>query len=236
MDLAKSRRKSNLCGQVVDELGGRIVAGEVQPGHPLPQEWTLCDSLGVSRTVVREAIKSLAAKGLVESRAKRGTVVRAPRQWNFLDADVLGWQVESGVKSEHLFHLMELRRTVEPAAARIAAERATTESVELIAAAYQEMRRTADDVDAYLVADTQFHVEILHATENPFFAPIANVIGVTLESSLRLTNRQPDENRASLPVHEKVFKAIRDQKPAAAEKAMRLLLQEAADRIDEAEK
>jgi DNA-binding FadR family transcriptional regulator len=234
MEIVKSRVRPNLCGQVVDELGCKIVAGEVKPGDPLPQEWTLCDDLGVSRTVVREAIKSLAAKGLVESRAKRGTIVRDPRNWNYLDVDVLNWQVKAGVESRHLFFLTELRRTVEPAAARIAAERASQTDLQLISQAYAEMEHTADDVTAYLDADTQFHVEILHATGNPFFAPIANVISVSLQSSLRLTNRQPEENRASLAVHQQVLKAIRGGKPAAAEKAMRSLLQEAADRIERA--
>ena len=80
--MESSRARRNLCGQVIDDLGCQILAGEVKPGDALPQEWTLCDQMGVSRTVVREAIKSLAAKGLVESRAKRGTIVRPARSWN----------------------------------------------------------------------------------------------------------------------------------------------------------
>ncbi len=232
--MVTSPPRRNLCGQVLDDLGGRILAGEVKPGDPLPQEWSLCDQLGVSRTVVREAIKSLAAKGLVESRAKRGTVVRATRAWNFLDPEVLVWQARADVDGQHLFHLTELRRTVEPAAARIAAERAPDEYLDLIRAACEEMERTADSVIEFLAADIRFHVEILHATENPFFAPIANVISTSLESSLRVTNRQPAENRASLPVHQKVMKAICARKPASAETAMRSLLKEASMRIENA--
>ena len=86
----------------------------------------------------------------------------------------------------------------------------------------------------FLAADIQFHVEILHATGNPFFAPIANVISASLESSLRVTNRQPTDNHASVPVHQKVMKAICARKPARAQAAMRSLLNEAADRIDSA--
>ena len=115
MEISRSRR--NLCGQVVYDLGCRILAGEVKPGDPLPQEWTLCDQMGVSRTVVREAIKSLAAKGLVESRAKRGTIVRPARVWNYLDPEVLDWQARADVDGRHLFHLTELRQTIEPPAA-----------------------------------------------------------------------------------------------------------------------
>jgi DNA-binding FadR family transcriptional regulator len=232
MEIPRLRR--NLCGQVVDDLGCRIVGGKVKPGDPLPQEWTLCDQLGVSRTVIREAIKSLAAKGLVESRAKRGTIVRPAQTWNYLDPEVLDWQARTDVDGRHLFHLTELRQTIEPPAARMAAERATDEHLRRIARACEEMERTADSVEDFLRADIQFHVEILHATENPFFAPIANVISASLASSLRLTNRQPADNHASVPVHQKVMKAICARKPTTAQAAMRSLLNEAVDRIERA--
>jgi DNA-binding FadR family transcriptional regulator len=190
--------------------------------------------MGVSRTVIREAIKSLAAKGLVESRAKRGTMVRPARAWNYLDPDVLAWQARADVDGRHLFHLTELRQCFEPPAARMAAERATEENLRLISQAYEQMQRAADSVEDFLAADIRFHVEILNATGNPFFAPIANVISASLESSLRVTNRQPAENRASVPVHLKVKKAICARKPTTAQAAMRALLKEAADRIESA--
>jgi GntR family transcriptional regulator, galactonate operon transcriptional repressor len=229
MKISRSRR--NLCGQVVHDLGCRILAGEVKPGDPLPQEWTLCDQMGVSRTVVREAIKSLAAKGLVESRARRGTIVRPARSWNYLDPEVLDWQSRADPDGRHLFHLTELRQAIEPPAAAMAAERATEASLRLISRACEEMQRTVDSVEDFLAADIQFHVEILHATGNPFFAPVANVISTSLESSLRTTNRQSADNRASVPVHQKVMKAICARKPTSAQAAMQSLLAEAADRI-----
>ena len=232
MRISRSRR--NLCGQVAHDLGCRILAGELKPGTAIPQEWTLCDQLGVSRTVVREAIKSLAAKGLVESRAKRGTIVRPDRSWNYLDPEVLDWQARADIDGRHLFHLTELRQTIEPAAAGMAAERATDESLRLIAEAYEQLQRTADSVEDFLAADIRFHVEILHATGNPCFAPVANVIAASLESSLRVTNRQPEDNRASVPVHRRVMKAICARKPSSARAAMRSLLSEAADRITRA--
>jgi DNA-binding FadR family transcriptional regulator len=232
MEISRSRR--NLCGQVVHDLGRRILAGEVKPGEPLPQEWTLCDQMGVSRTVVREAIKSLAAKGLVETRAKRGTIVRPAQAWNYLDPEVLDWQARADLDGRHLFHLTELRQTIEPPAAGMAAERATDEHLQLISRACEEMERTADSVEDFLAADIQFHVEILHATGNPFFAPIANVISASLASSLRLTNRQPADNHASVPVHQRVMKAICARRPASAQTAMRSLLSEAAGRIERA--
>jgi DNA-binding FadR family transcriptional regulator len=230
--MENTRVRRNLCGQVVHDLGSQILAGEVKPGDLLPQESTLCDQMGVSRTVVREAIKSLAAKGLVESRAKRGTIVRPAKSWNYLDPEVLEWQARSDASGRHLFHLTEFRQTIEPMAAAMAAQRASAEELQLISQACEEMEQTADNLEEFLAADLRFHTEILHATGNPFFAPVANVISTSLESSLRVTNRQPADNRASVPVHQKVMKAICARKPTKARAAMQSLLTDAADRIE----
>ena len=232
MDIVPTRR--NLCAQVVHDLGCRIMAGDVKPGDPIPQESTLCDQMGVSRTVIREAIKSLAAKGLVESRPKRGTIVRSAKSWNYLDPEVLAWQAQADTSGRQLFYLTEFRQTIEPMAAALAAERATEEELQLISEACEEMERSADSLDAFMAADLRFHCEILHATGNPFFAPVANVISVSLVSSLRVTNRQPADNRASVPVHRKVMKAICARQPSKAQAAMRALLVDATNRIESA--
>ena len=232
LETTQSRR--NLCGQVVHDLGRRILAGDVKPGDSLPQEPALCEQMGVSRTVVREAIKSLAAKGLVDSRPKRGTIVQPARAWNYLDPEVLAWQARADAGGRQLFYLTEFRQTLEPAAAALAAQRASDEELRLIEEACEEMARTADSVEDFLVADLRFHAEILHAAGNPFYAPVANAISVSLKSSLRITNRQPADNHASVPVHRKVMKAILARKPESARAAMRALLNEASDRIEEA--
>jgi DNA-binding FadR family transcriptional regulator len=224
--------RQNLCGQVVHDLGRRIVRGEVQPGDALPQEPSLCEQLGVSRTVVREAVKVLSAKGLVDSRPKRGTVVRPDRSWNMLDVEVLQWRTEADPDGQHLAHLTELRQTVEPAAAAMAASRASDDDVAQIVAAFEEMADSVTSLDKFLKADLRFHVEVLHASGNPFFAPVANVVSSALLSSLRVTNRKPEDNVTSLPIHERVLKAICARRPAAAEKAMKSLLSDAAARID----
>lgn len=224
--------RQNLCGQVVDDLGRRIVRGEVQPGDTLPQEPSLCEELGVSRTVVREAVKVLTAKGLVDSRPKRGTVVRPDRSWNMLDAEVLQWRTEADPGGQHLAHLTELRLAVEPAAAAMVASRASDAELARIAEAFQAMVDSVASVEKFLDADLRFHVEVLHASGNPFFAPVANVVSSALLSSLRVTNRKPEDNVTSLPVHERVLKAIYARKPATAEKAMKRLLSDAAARIE----
>ena len=111
-------------GRLVEQIGRRILGGELAPGAMLPREAELVRELGISRTAVREAIKVLAAKGLVESRQKLGMRVRPERAWNLLDPDVLAWQAASGPSPELIEHLVELRRMIEPAAARLAFYRA----------------------------------------------------------------------------------------------------------------
>ena len=226
------RVKQNLCGQVVYDLGRQIVRGDVQPGEALPQEAALCQQLGVSRTVVREAVKVLSAKGLVDSRPKRGTVVRSRKVWNFLDPEILLWRTESDTDGQCLMHLTELRQAVEPAAAGMAATRAEDDQVSLIAKAFEAMQEAVENVDDFLAADLQFHVEVLHASGNPFFAPVANVVSSVLLSSLRVTNRKPADNASSLPIHERVLKAIRAGQASRAEAAMRALLSDASGRIE----
>lgn len=230
--MAKTSARRNLCGQIVHDLGRQILAGGVKPGESLPQETTLCEQMGVSRTVIREAIKSLAAKGLVQSRAKRGTIVLPAKSWNYLDPDVLHWQTQSDSDGQQLSFLTEFRQAIEPAAAALAARRATDDQLRSITEACHEMERATDSVEGFLAADLRFHTAILHATGNPFFAPVANVISASLESSLRVTNRQPADNRASVPVHQKVLKAICARKPSKSEAAMRSLLSDAAQRIE----
>lgn len=230
------RRRHNLCEQVVLDLGRRIVRGDFQPGAVLPQEAALCDELEVSRTVVREAVKVLAAKGLVETRSKRGTVVRPSRSWSHLDPEVLQWRIEFDADGSQLMYLTELRQAVEPAAAAMAAMaavRASDEEISLIAEACQAMSDSIDSVEAFAAADRQFHIQVLHASGNPFLAPIAHVVSSVLLSSLRVTNRKPEENATSVPLQQRVWKAIQAREPAKAEAAMKTLLRDAAARIEQ---
>lgn len=224
--------RKNLCGQVIQDLGRRIVRGDVRPGETLPQEPALCEQMGVSRTVVREAVKALAGKGLVDSRPKRGTIVQPSRTWNLLDIDVLQWRSEIDPDGQHLMHLTELRQTIEPVAAAMAARRGSDDEIASITQACDAMQDSVDSVEAFLDADLRFHVEVLHASGNPFFAPIANVVSSALLSSLRVTNRKPEDNATSVPLHRRVVSAIEARDPAGAEAAMKQLLEDAAERIE----
>jgi DNA-binding FadR family transcriptional regulator len=131
----------NVHGGTVDWLGVEIVSGRYPVGQAIPNEVALGEALGVSRTVVRESVKSLAAKGLVVTSQKVGSKVQPSDAWNWFDPDVILWQSRVGLTADFLRDLQDLRRLVEPAAVKLAAERATPEDIAAIEAAYDRGRR-----------------------------------------------------------------------------------------------
>jgi GntR family transcriptional regulator, galactonate operon transcriptional repressor len=211
--------KRNLREQLVDLLGGDIINGRLQPGDLLPSEDALVTRYGVSRTVLREALNVLSGKGLLDARPKRGTVVRPKSAWNQLDPLVLGWR--GGNVSRSLDQLMDLRRIIEPAAAALAAQRRTAKDLARITAAYIAMELAKDAVQAFMDADLAFHVACLEATHNDYLLPIAHAIRTELMTSMRVTNRDPEENqKVSLPLHRAIRDAIAARDPDAARAAM----------------
>lgn len=219
--------RRGLHGQVVHDLGSAIVGGEIRAGDTLP----LDDDAAASRTVLREAVKVLAAKGLVESRPKTGTRVRERRFWNHLDPDVLLWRLESGVGESFLEELFEVRALIEPAAAALAAQRAAAWEVEALDAAFGEMVAAVDDLDRYVGADLRFHAIILEACHNELLAQV----GVTLRAIFRVSFARTAEPAGSLaranPLHEAVLEGVRAGDPTAAETAMRTLITVTAESL-----
>ncbi len=199
----------NLHGQVVHELGRRVVGGQYPAGAVLPNEDGLCQELDVSRTALREAIKVLAAKGLLEARPRIGTRVRERSQWNLLDPDILAWRCETGADAEFLRHLTELREIIEPAAAQLAAASRSEAQLRAIEAAYAAMEN-ASDIGQWVQADLAFHTAVLQATNNPLLMPLAAIIGSALEALLGVTARSADDFKRALPEHRKVLEAIRE--------------------------
>lgn len=204
-----------LHGQVVDELGRRVAGGIYPAGQLLPNEELLCKELAVSRTALREAVKVLAGKGLLEARPRIGTRVRSKDQWNLLDPDILAWRCATGVDAEFLRHLTELREIIEPSAAALAATSRSEEQLQAIAQALRSMESAASITD-WVQADLAFHTAVLQATNNPLLMPLAAIIGSALESLLGVTARTSDNFKQALPDHQKVFEAIRLQEPQNA--------------------
>ena len=160
----------NLHGQVVHELGKRIVGGACPPGEALPNEEELCRELGVSRTALRESVKVLAAKGLVESRPRIGTRVRASESWNLLDPDVLAWRCATLPDAQFVLHLTEMREIIEPSSAALAARNRTPAQLRQIEDAHAKMA-AATTLEQWVAADLAFHSAILTATNNPLLRP-----------------------------------------------------------------
>jgi DNA-binding FadR family transcriptional regulator len=222
-------RKRSLFAHLVEELGGRIVRGAYRPGDTLPNEAELCRELGASRTVVREAVKTLAAKGLVESRARTGIRVLSPIHWNLLDLDVLGWRYAAMPPTRFFRELFEIRHMIEPAAAALAAERASAEDIATIAAAFDDMADADYRSDAAIDADLRFHRAILAASGNDLLLQMGSLIGVGLRVSFRITN---EPFTVFLPLHRRVRDEISARRAGPARDAMAQLLSETRDFLE----
>lgn len=224
--------RGGLHGQVVHAIGRRIVSGEIRPGELLPSD----PNLRASRTVVREAIKVLAAKGLVESRPKTGTRVRPPESWNLLDPDVLAWQQEGMPQPVFLRKLTEVRLIVEPAAAELAAVRARGAAVASLEAAFRNMAEALaqepPDFEAFDQADIRFHRAILQACDNDVLEQMSAMVYSALLVSFHATSRLPGRARSSLPRHRAILEAIRAHDARRAGAAMRRLVRGTAEAIE----
>jgi len=218
----------NIHTQIAERIGGSIIRGEIAPGDLLPSEMRICEMFSVSRTAVREAIRILTGKGLVESRAKSGTRVRAPEQWHYFDPDVMRWQMGSTDIDSYLAKLFELRMAVEPSAAALAARSAGAESKTHLRAAWEAMAR-AESSDAYVSADIDFHVTIYTATGNEFFWSVAQMFEVALRQSFTIA--APGDHRPrSLAEHRAVMEAIvAGDAQAARDATTQLMRHSAAD-------
>jgi DNA-binding FadR family transcriptional regulator len=223
----------NVHGTTLDVLGEAIVAGRYPAGSGIPPEPTLGEELGVSRTVVREAVKSLVAKGLVSTGPKVGTRVLASERWNWFDPDVVAWQSKVGLTREFLRDLQELRRVVEPAAVRLAAERATASDLAQIETAYAGMKAAIDQGGDYVMHDLHFHQGLLRACHNRMLVQMGKAIGALLRTSFEISTSKPDGPRSSLPLHRAVLDAVIARNPARAEKAILALIDSAKDDIEQ---
>lgn len=219
--LGGAERKHNLHAHVVQSLGSRIVRGELKAGDPFPSEAELGREFNASRSVIREAVKSLAARGLLESRTRTGIRVLLSHHWNLLDIEVLGWRYEAMPRGQFFQELFEVRNMIEPPAAALAAEHATKADIRAIAAAHAAMVRADPETNDAIEADLSFHRGILSASHNDLLLQMGNLIGVGLLISYRIS---PDSYTVFLSSHKAVLDGIERRKPAAAQKAMQELL------------
>ena len=222
----------NVHGHTLDLLGQAILSGRYAVGESLPPEPLLCTELGVSRTVVREAIKSLAAKGLIITGPKVGTRVLAGSDWNWFDPDVIRWQVQAGLTPEFIQDLVELRRVVEPAAVRLAAEKATAGDIEDIESAYYGMKQAIEHGGDYVTHDMRFHQGLFVASHNRMLVQMSKALNALLRTSFELSTRIQDGPRTSLPLHRAVLDAVIAHDPDRAYEASHVLIKGAGQDIE----
>jgi DNA-binding FadR family transcriptional regulator len=214
----------NLTYGLLDSLGKSIVTGGYD-AKPFPTEAELSKQHGVSRSVTREAVKMLTAKGLLSARPRQGTIIEPASAWNLFDPDVLRWLLDRKFSIELLRNFSELRSAIEPAAAALAAVAADQAGLNLIRAGYERMKAAEAGDDDTLEADIAFHLAILRASANPFFAQFRDVVATALRTSIRFTNRIQGRT-ADLEAHRAVLVAIEGRKPEVARKAMGKIIEE----------
>ena len=220
-----ARRRRPKWHAVCDAVGLDILAGKLRPGELLPIEAELARKFRISRPSLREGLRALAAKGLIEARPRRGTIVRPKQYWDILDPGVLAWMAHAPPDEEFLMALLELRTNIEPAAARLAAQRASPRQILDIEESCRGMAAALPhDLEACCRHDLDLHERIIAAAGNPFLARFAAVIRTALRISFVISYDARESYENSIAEHGAVAEAIRKRLPAEAERAMHLLL------------
>jgi DNA-binding FadR family transcriptional regulator len=213
-------------GRVVEELGLAIVSGREAEGAVLPGDAELIARFGVSRTVVREALKTLAAKGLVRAKTRVGTSVQERSAWNLFDPDVLIWHAQTGVGPEFLKSLGEIRIALEPEAAALAATRRSADEMHRIREWSGRMGAKGITREGFVNADLGFHLAVSEAAANPFFLSIATLIEVGLVAMLTASSPidRPRRLIESVKLHAAIADAIERRDANGAREAMRRVI------------
>jgi DNA-binding FadR family transcriptional regulator len=230
-----SLRKS-LYNKVAHDLGQRIVRGDYKPGALLPNEAECGQIYKVSRTAVREAVKMLSAKGLIQSRPKIGSRVEPRTSWNLLDRDVLGWYCATVDFQKFAHDVQLIRFMIEPEAAALAAMNRTGAQMAEIESSYRAMAEGVNDEAAWNAADVRFHLAVLNASGNEFIPPFGRVIESLLANLFSVTVGYLRNRVRVLPLHEAILEAIKARKPDAARRAVRRLLDSTQATIDQSGK
>lgn len=221
-----------LHGGLVDSLGTGIVSGRFAAGQVLTLEG-VTTSHGVSRGVAREAIRVLESMGMLAARRRVGITVQPAQNWNVFDPRLIRWRLDAGDRAAQLMSLSELRRGFEPAAAALAAQRADPHQCRVMAAAVSDMavHGRSGDLEAYLQADKVFHRTLLEASGNEMFRALSGVVAEVLTGRTHHDLMPSRPNPDAIALHDEAARAIRLGDGAAAERAMRSIIDEAADAL-----
>ena len=218
------RKSLRLHGSIARDLGVLIVSGRYRPGHILDGEVEASEQRRVSRTAYREALRILAAKGLVNSRPRVGTRVSALEQWHLLDPDVLAWAFSGEPEPEVLHGLFELRTIVEPPAAALAAVRRDQSHLDTMRRALDAMALHSLNVEQGRLADKEFHAALLRATANPYIVSLTNGVTAAVNALTEFKQRIAPLKRDPVPDHMRVYDAIAAKDAEGARAAMTELI------------
>ncbi|WP_250515847.1 FadR/GntR family transcriptional regulator [Caballeronia sp. INDeC2] len=220
--------------QVLNRMGEQICAGKFAPGDILPAEDELAQLMKVSRITIRETMKSLSAKGMLQVRRRHGTIVLPRSHWQLFDPDVITWRARAGaVDADLIRDLMELRTIIEPNAAKLAARRATPDDRIAVRRAFKAMERAVAGQGEYVPADLAFHGAILTACHNQFVQQMQNALSAILRTSFELSSEIEGGPARSLPMHEALCVAIEKGDAHAAEEAVLTLIERAQKDFDD---
>ena len=221
----------NLHSQVLWLLGVAIVGGDYAEGTILPSDAELLQRFGVSRTVLREVLKTLAAKGMIEARARIGTRVLPRRRWNLFDADVLSWHFETGPDVEFLRSLSEIRIGVELESAALAATRRSDEQAQALIECAQRMGEAATP-EEFARTDLAFHRTVAEASGNPFMASISTLVELALTAAFTISSpiKDPAAMTATVEAHGRIAQAIAAGNADEARAAMKAVITVGLDR------
>ncbi|MFB4313793.1 FadR/GntR family transcriptional regulator [Actinomadura sp. 21ATH] len=219
---------AGLHGSVLDRLGVEITSGELAPGLVLRIE-QLEARFGVSRSVIREAIRVLESMGMVSSRRRVGITVADRAAWNLFDPRIIGWRLAGDGRDEQLRSLSELRRGVEPVAAALAARRATPAQCGTLTGSVMQMavHGRSGDLESYLEADIVFHRTLLEASGNEMLGSLGDVVAAVLTGRTHHHLMPARPEPAAIGWHAEVAQAVQAGDAAAAERAMRDIVEEA---------
>lgn len=220
--------------QVARILGMRIVGGEYRPGDLLPVEADLCAAIGVSRTTVREGVKMLSSKRLIEISPKTGTRVLPFSDWNLLDRDVLAWRLLAQFDTKIVQDIFEMRLCIEPRASALAAQQGSEDGLRAIERRYQDVRETLQqggDMRLAAQADLEFHMTIINTSQNGMFITIGGAVKAALRVSSEMLHRLPEHPMRELSLYDDVRQSILRRDVDAASLSMTALLQASRVRL-----
>lgn len=219
--------------EIVREIAGEIISGQRREGSLLPADTELMARFGVSRTVLRESLKTLAAKGLIQPKTRVGTRVLERARWNLFDPDMLRWHLDCGIGRDLLAHLADVRMALEPVAASLAARRRGEADISALYAILARMAAPEATPEDFAAADLEFHLSIARLSGNPFFRSACALIEVALAASFSITSpvNDPAARAVSLATHGAVVDAIASGNGDAAASAIVETIRSGAARV-----